>query len=402
MADNVYTVSRINRYIRDSFDQDPVLRRISIKGEVSNLKYHSSGHIYFTLKDEKSAIPAVMFAGNRQGLSYRMQSGDSVIATGSISVYERDGKYQLYATQITAAGTGDLYLRFEQLKKKLLEEGLFDDALKRPLPLLPKRVGIVTSATGAAIQDIINVSSRRNPFVQLVLYPARVQGEDAWKTIVKGIEVLNRENADVIIIGRGGGSLEDLFAFNEEAVARAVRASEVPVVSAVGHETDFSISDFAADLRAPTPSAAAELVIPDIRALIQRIEDLYDDLDEGIDMKITELRNRTEYLKLRLSRLAPEARIRDSRVRAMDLENALKNAMERILSDRRHRAAILMERLKGVSPLSRLSAGYAYVTGPDGKTLKEPEKIRSGDELYLRFRTAGIRAVAKDIEESDF
>ena len=398
MNSRAYTVSQINRYIKDTFEQDPMLRRVMVKGEVSNLKYHSSGHIYFTLKDEKSAISGVMFAGNRQGLRYRMQNGDRVIVTGSVSVYERDGKYQIYAVEIVSDGAGDLFLRFEELKRKLLAEGLFDEALKRPLPAVPKKVGIVTSPTGAAIQDILNISCRRDPFVQLVLYPAKVQGEGAYRTIVKGIEVLNREGCDVIIIGRGGGSLEDLFAFNEEAVARAVRASKVPVVSAVGHETDFSISDMAADLRAPTPSAAAELVIPDIRAIWQRLQDLKDALDGEIGYILSERRNTADKLKLKIEKLAPEARIRDSRMRAADLENSLRAVAERIINDRRHRTVVYIERLKGLSPLSRLSAGYAFVTDRSGNTIKEPEKLSRGDELYLRFRTASVKAVAEDVD----
>ena len=259
----VYSVTQVNSYIKNMFTQDFLLRRIAVKGEVSNCKYHSSGHIYFTLKDSGGTLSAVMFAGQRRGLSFRLSEGQQVVVKGTVDVYERDGKYQLYASEIELSGRGDLYLRFEKLLRELEEMGMFAAQYKKPIPRYAKTVGIVTAPTGAAIRDIMNISARRNPYVQLILYPALVQGAGAKESIVRGIRTLDAMGLDVLIVGRGGGSIEDLWAFNEEAVARAIFACRTPVISAVGHETDVTISDYVADLRAPTPSAAAELAVFD-------------------------------------------------------------------------------------------------------------------------------------------
>ena len=268
---SIYSVGQVNNYIRTMFDQDFMLNKIYIKGEVSNCKYHTSGHIYFSLKDESGTISCVMFAGQRKGLGFAMKNGDKVVAGGSVSVYERDGKYQLYAREITLEGAGLLYERFLALKKELEEMGMFAPEYKQPIPVWAKKVGIVTAPTGAAVQDIRTVAGRRNPYVQLILYPALVQGEGAKESIVRGIEVLDDYGVDVIIVGRGGGSIEDLWAFNEEEVARAIFNCRTPIISAVGHETDTTIADFAADLRAPTPSAAAELAVADVRVLFNQL-----------------------------------------------------------------------------------------------------------------------------------
>lgn len=262
---NIYTVKQVNSYIKNMFTQDFMLNRIYVKGEISNCKYHTSGHIYFSLKDESGTIACVMFAGSRAGLSFTLKNGQQVIVFGSVSVYERDGKYQLYAREIRLDGAGALYEKFEALKQELYEMGMFSDEYKQPIPAYAKTVGIVTAPTGAAVRDIINVAGRRNPYVQLILYPALVQGEGAAKSIITGIRMLEQRGVDVIIVGRGGGSIEELWAFNEEAVARAIFECSVPIISAVGHETDVTISDFVADLRAPTPSAAAELAVYEIR-----------------------------------------------------------------------------------------------------------------------------------------
>ena len=262
---NVYSVKQVNAYIKNMFTQDFMLNRIYVKGEVSNCKYHTSGHIYFSLKDESGAIACIMFAGNRNGLGFRMQDGQQVIALGNVTTYERDGKYQLYAKEIILDGAGLLYEKFEALKKELGEMGMFAPEYKQPIPKFAKRIGIVTAPTGAAIRDIINVASRRNPYVQLILYPALVQGDGAAPSIVKGIKMLDNQNVDVMIVGRGGGSIEDLWAFNEEIVVRAIFEAKTPIISAVGHETDTTIADYVADMRAPTPSAAAVL-IPSIPA----------------------------------------------------------------------------------------------------------------------------------------
>ena len=252
---NVYSVKQVNAYIKNMFLQDFMLNRIYIKGEVSNCKYHTSGHIYFSLKDESGSIACIMFAGNRSGLAFRMQDGQQVIVLGSVTTYERDGKYQLYAREIILDGAGLLYEKFEALKKELGEMGMFAPEYKQPIPKFAKIIGIVTAPTGAAIRDIMNISSRRNPYVQLLLYPALVQGDGAAASIVKGIEMLEKQNVDIIIVGRGGGSIEDLWAFNEEIVARAIFNCRIPIISAVGHETDTTIADYVADMRAPTPSA---------------------------------------------------------------------------------------------------------------------------------------------------
>ena len=270
LKEQVYSVSQVNVYIKNMFLRETVLNNIYIKGEVSNCKYHTSGHIYFTLKDAKGQMACVMFAGQRSGLSFRMQEGQSVIVLGSISVYERDGKYQLYAREILKEGQGALYEKYEQLKRQLEGEGLFLQEHKKAIPFYSKKIGIVTASTGAAIQDICNISARRNPYVQLILYPAKVQGEGAAKTIVKGIKTLDKAGVDVIIVGRGGGSIEDLWAFNEEIVARAIYECNTPIVSAVGHETDTTIADYVSDLRAPTPSAAAELTVCSMENLMEQ------------------------------------------------------------------------------------------------------------------------------------
>ena len=273
MSANVYSVAQVNSYIKNMFAQDFALRSIYVRGEVSNCKYHTSGHIYFTLKDASGTLAAVMFAGSRSGLKFRLAEGQKIIAGGSISVYERDGKYQLYARDIVLDGIGDLYQRFEELRDRLQEMGMFAKEYKQPIPAYVSRVGIVTAQTGAAVQDIINISSRRNPYVQLYLYPALVQGEGAADSVVNGIRTLDAMGMDVLIVGRGGGSIEDLWAFNEEKVAYAIFNCKTPVISAVGHETDVTIADYVADLRAPTPSAAAELAVYDVRALLLKLDE---------------------------------------------------------------------------------------------------------------------------------
>lgn len=285
MNSRIYSVGQVNTYIKNMFSQDFMLNRISIKGEVSNCKYHTSGHIYFSLKDETGTLSCVMFAGQRKGLGFSMKNGDKVVAEGSVSVYERDGKYQLYARSITLEGAGLLYERYLALKKELEEMGMFSAEYKQPIPAYVKRVGIVTAPTGAAIQDIRNIAARRNPYVQLILYPALVQGEGAKESIVKGIETLDTCGVDVIIVGRGGGSIEDLWAFNEEEVARAIFHCQTPIISAVGHETDTTIADFVADLRAPTPSAAAELAVVDIRQVLENLRGYRQKLTFGMEIR---------------------------------------------------------------------------------------------------------------------
>ena len=297
---NVYSVKQVNAYIKNMFSQDFMLNRIYIKGEVSNCKYHTSGHIYFSLKDESGSIACIMFAGNRSGLAFRMQDGQQVIVLGSVTTYERDGKYQLYAREIILDGAGLLYEKFEALKKELGEMGMFAPEYKQPIPKFAKRIGIVTAPTGAAIRDIMNISSRRNPYVQLLLYPALVQGDGAAASIVKGIEMLEKQNVDIIIVGRGGGSIEDLWAFNEEIVARAIFNCHIPIISAVGHETDTTIADYVADMRAPTPSAAAELAVYEYQTLDNYMNEQRLKLRKALLQKVQMERMKLERYRMKL------------------------------------------------------------------------------------------------------
>ena len=310
---NAYSVGQVNRYVRNMFTQDYFLQKIYVKGEVSNCKYHTSGHIYFSLKDETGTLSCVMFAGQRRGLAFSMKNGDKVIVGGTIDVYERDGRYQLYAKEITLEGAGALYERFLALKQELEEMGMFDPGYKQPIPRFIRRLGVVTAPAGAAIQDIRNISYRRNPYLQIILYPALVQGSEAAQSIVKGIRTLDQAGVDVIIVGRGGGSIEDLWAFNEEIVARAIFECNTPVISAVGHETDFTIADFVADLRAPTPSAAAELAVDDFRSVVQTILLYKQRMYRAMSGKVDLSRSRLEQFQTRLSYLSPEARLREQR-----------------------------------------------------------------------------------------
>ena len=305
MRQNVYSVGQVNTYIKNMFGQDYLLNRLYVKGEVSNCKYHTSGHIYFSLKDETGAIACVMFAAQRSNMKFRLSEGQRVIVLGSVRVYERDGKYQLYASDIVLDGIGLLYERYQALKKELEEMGMFAPEYKKPIPAYCKKVGIVTASTGAAIRDIMNISRRRNPYVQLILYPALVQGEMAAPSIVKGIETLDQMGLDVIIVGRGGGSMEDLWAFNEEVVARAIFNCQTPVISAVGHETDTTIADYVADLRAPTPSAAAELAVYNIRDVLDKQENYKMRMNMAMSNRIRFLRKELENYELRVKNLSP-------------------------------------------------------------------------------------------------
>lgn len=400
--EQVYSVTQVNSYVKNLFVSDYALSHIYIKGEVSNCKYHSSGHIYFTLKDAKGAIACVMFAGSRQrGLNFRMVDGQSVVAGGNVSVYERDGRYQLYAKEIILDGAGALYEEYERLKQKLYEEGLFDHELKKPIPRFPKRVGIVTASTGAAIQDIKSIAARRNPFVQLVLYPAQVQGEGAAQTIVRGIEVLDQMNMDTIIIGRGGGSIEDLWPFNEEIVARAIFRAKTPIISGTGHETDTTIADYAADLRAPTPSAACELAIPDYRIMDETIQDYKLRMQKLLDHKITMYRYRLEHLKLRLIHQSPENQLAQKQLYYAELADRLNGAMKRKMTEKRHRVALYIEKLNGLAPTRKLIHGYGYVTGSDGAPIHNVLDVRSGDSLTITMMSGHIEAKAENIIQND-
>ncbi len=397
MMKNVYSVGQVNTYIKHMFTQDFLLQRISVKGEVSNCKYHSSGHLYFTLKDSIGTINAVMFAGNRRGLKFQMKEGDNVVVTGSVEVYERDGKYQLYAREIELDGAGSLYLKFEALKRELEEMGMFAKEYKQAIPRFARTVGVVTAPTGAAVQDIRNVAARRNPYVQLILYPAQVQGDGAAESIINGIRALDAFGVDVIIAGRGGGSIEDLWAFNEEEVARAIFECSTPIISAVGHETDTTIADFVADLRAPTPSAAAELAVFDYYACKAQIQDAKERLFLLMSQKIGQERMAYEHLKTKLGYLSPMGRLRENRKYAADLEEKLLGAMERALLSKRHRLALLSEQLEGLSPAKKLSRGYAYVSDAAGAVVTAASDVSIGDVLNIHFYQGAVKAKVTEV-----
>ena len=389
---NVYTVRQVNSYIKNMFAQDFMLNRIYVKGEVSNLKYHTSGHIYFSLKDESGTIACVMFAGSRSGLSFRMEEGQQIIVFGVVDVYARDGKYQLYARKIVRDGVGLLYERFELLKKELQEMGMFAPEYKQKIPKYIRRLGVVTAPTGAAVRDIINITKRRNPFVQIILYPALVQGEGAAESIVKGIHALEAAGVDVMIVGRGGGSIEDLWAFNEEIVARAVYECSVPVISAVGHETDTTIIDFVSDLRAPTPSAAAELAVPDMRVILGQIQGYEESLSHAMEQAVLRNRQRVENYQRIFRHLNPQSRLNDRRQRLMEIEERLRIGMNRKLDAAKSELAIRTQKLEGVSPLRQLERGYAYVSDEEGHGITSAGQVTKGQLLLLDVRDGRIES----------
>ncbi|MCH5340964.1 MAG: exodeoxyribonuclease VII large subunit [Acetatifactor sp.] len=394
---SVYTVGQLNSYIKNMFTQDYLLQHLFVKGEVSNCKYHSSGHIYFTLKDPKGTISCVMFAGSRSGLSFRLCEGQQVIVGGSVDVYERDGKYQLYAKQILLDGNGILYERYEQLKRELEETGMFAAEYKRPIPRYIRTLGVVTASTGAAVRDIIQIAGRRNPYVQIILYPAIVQGEAAVPSIINGIRALEQIGVDVMIVGRGGGSIEDLWAFNEREVAEAVFQCSVPVISAVGHETDTTIIDFVSDLRAPTPSAAAELAVTDIREIFGELSAYRDELNRAMDRLFRDKRAQAERLNLQLKALSPASRIREKHMLALSAEERLQARMQRILEARRHQLALYIERLKGLSPLEKLNSGYSYVSDDAGKNIRSVAQVKPGQVLTIQVSDGKISAKAEQV-----
>ena len=401
MMKNVYSVGQVNTYIKNMFAQDFMMQRISVKGEVSNCKYHSSGHIYFTLKDAVGTIGAIMFAGNRKGLSFPMKEGDKVIVTGSIEVYERDGKYQLYAREIALDGAGNLYLKFEALKRELEEMGMFAPEYKKPIPKYIRRLGIVTAPTGAAVQDIRNIARRRNPYVQLILYPALVQGDGAVNSIINGIHALDALGVDVIIVGRGGGSIEDLWAFNEEEVARAIFECETPVISAVGHETDTTIADYVADMRAPTPSAAAELAVFDYQAALERQQRLQAQMERCLRQRAQNAYLRLREYQTRLRYLSPELKLRERRKLAADLEEKLSGRMEQILKGKRHELALLSGRLEGMSPVKKLSQGFSYVADESGHAVTDASAVSVGQQLTVHLLKGRLQAEVTEVETDE-
>ena len=385
MEYNPITVTDLNKYIKNKIDGDEMLNNVLVKGEISNFKNHYTGHMYFTLKDENSLIKCVMFKSYTTHLSFMPKDGMKVMVLGSVAVFERDGVYQIYAKAMKEDGLGSLYTAYEELKKKLEQEGLFEEAHKKKIPFMPKTIGVLTSNTGAVIRDIINVSTRRNPGVHIRLYPVPVQGPGAAEKIAEGIKFMNENKlADVLIIGRGGGSLEDLWPFNEEIVARAIYDSEIPIISAVGHETDFTIADFVADLRAPTPSAAAELAVPDIFEVKQKIINYQDRSKLALKKKIEIMKLRFE--KIMKSRIFtdPMRKVMDNSIILDDYMKRLENAMKEIKTEKKNKYTELVTKLDSISPLKTLIRGYS-LTEKDGKIIKRATQIDKGDIITIKF-----------------
>ena len=395
----IYSVSQVNSYIKNMFAQDFALSRISVRGEVSNCKYHTSGHIYFTLKDKTGTLAAVMFAGQRRGLSFQLQEGQQVVVTGTVDVYERDGKYQLYARKIEQDGQGDLFLRFQRLRDQLEEMGMFAPEYKQPIPRYARTVGVVTASTGAAIRDIMNITARRNPYVQLILYPALVQGAGAAASIVCGIQTLDEMGLDVLIVGRGGGSIEELWAFNEEPVARAIFNCRTPVISAVGHETDVTIADYVADLRAPTPSAAAELAVFDYRQFEEQLLAYNAALRRAMGRQVERRRFQADQYRLRLQLHDPMSTLRQQRQRLADLQDQMEEAMKRKLTMAKHRLALAGGRLHGLSPLEKISRGFGFLTDESSRRIEHVADVNPGDLITIRITDGRLKARVTEREE---
>lgn len=415
-----YLVSQVNSYIKNMFTQDFMLKSIAVKGEVSNCKYHTSGHIYFTLKDENAAISCVMFAGNRSGLGFEMQDGMQVVATGTIDVYVRDGKYQLYARKIERDGTGALYERFALLKQELEEKGMFDPMYKQPIPRYVRRLGVITAPTGAAVRDIIQISKRRNPYIQIILYPAVVQGAQAVKSLTAGLKAMEKMNVDAVIIGRGGGSIEDLWAFNEEIVAQAIFDCKIPVISAVGHETDTTISDFTADLRAPTPSAGAELAVRELSETDDRIAQYERQLKRLLNERISTYKQRLRQDQMRIGYLNPISRLREQKTYVISCRDKLEKLMcdkitdarrrtdlsgrfDQMIKNRivaaRHRTEINAGRLDMLSPLKRLSGGYTYTEDVSGHRICSTGDVNIGQVIITRFADGTVTSKVENAEK---
>ncbi len=399
---SIYSVTQVNSYIKNMFAQDFALSRISVRGEISNCKYHTSGHIYFTLKDKGGTLSAVMFSGQRRtGLRFQMEEGQQVVVTGAVDVYERDGKYQLYAKKVELDGLGGLFERFLRLKDELEEMGMFASEYKQPIPKYATRVGIVTAPTGAAIRDIMNISARRNPYVQLILCPALVQGEAASESIAAGLRRLDAMGLDVIIVGRGGGSIEDLWAFNEETVARAIFECHTPVISAVGHETDVTIADYVADLRAPTPSAAAELAVFDYKRFEDQRLTYKKVIVRAMERKAERQRSLIQQYRFRLKLRDPGKKINEKRQQLADMQERMERIVEQRLKEARHRLALDSGRLHGLSPLERISNGFGFVTGPDGKRVDRVEQVNVGDLMTVRMADGRLTARVTERERID-
>ena len=399
--EEVSTVSQVNMYIKNMFVRDYALRQLRVKGEISNCKYHSSGHIYFTIKDQSSQLSCVMFATFTRGLTFRMKEGQSVIVSGNISVYERDGKYQMYALSVTQDGVGKLYEEYEKLKKRLLAEGLFDDSKKKKIPRFAQKIGVVTAQTGAVIQDIRNVSNRRNPYVQIILYPAKVQGKDAHQTIIKGLQYFEKTDVDIVIIGRGGGSIEDLWEFNQEELAYAIAACTKPVISAVGHETDTTIADYAADLRAPTPSAAAELAVFSYRDYEIALQEYRYTLNRYMENVLQIKRLQLKQYETVLSHASPKDLIAQRRLFLAECADRMTYLIEQKILSAKHQLALYAEELKGLSPLQKLQDGYSYVENAQGKNVNQVKNLTKGEILTVKMTDGQAKVSVEEIIYSD-
>ena len=402
MGNKLYTVNEIVRYINNMVRSDYVLKNVSIKGEVSNCKYHSSGHIYFSVKDELASVACIIYRSSVPSLTMRPENGKEVIVKGNFSIYEKTGQLSCQVTDVKESENvvGILYAKFNALKEKLYEEGLFDFEKKKPIPAFPKRVGVVTAETGAAIQDIINVTKRRNPYVQLILYPAKVQGEGAAKTIIEGIRTLDALNVDTIIIGRGGGSIEDLWAFNDEELARCIYECNTPIISGTGHEIDTTIADYVADLRAPTPSAAAEQAVPDVMSFINKTHYMKRLLDSRMDDKLGNVRLQVGSFSSRLDRISPENILKDEKTKLSLLSERLDSAADARITDANHKIEILSIRLHGLSPTAKLINGYGYIS-KDGKVLDDIESISPGEKINVVIRGGEINAEVFEVKHSE-
>lgn len=402
MKNKVFSVTQINTYIKRMFQSDYALRRISIKGQVSNCKYHSSGHIYFSLKDEGSQISCVMFANARyDGLKFELEDGQEVVVDGNISVYERGGSYQLYAQEIRLNGIGEFYVAYEMLKQKLYEEGLFDHEKKKPIPKNPKKIGVVTARTGAAIHDIISTAKRRNPYVQLILYPAKVQGDGASDTIVAGIKALDQYGVDIIIVGRGGGSIEDLWAFNEEKVARAIYEAQTPIISGTGHEVDTTIADYAADLRAATPTAACELAVPDIREVMEGITNREYTLRTLLKQVVRRYQMKLQQYQITIANFDPRFQLQEQKMHLAELEEQIHAVMKNKMTDYQHKLELYTKELHGLSPTAKLINGFGYIEGSNGEPVTSVKKVMEGDQISLTISDGTIITKTEQIKRMD-
>ena len=401
MERQILGVSHVNAYIKQLMDKDFILKNLSVQGEVSNFKAHSSGHLYFTLKDDESTISCVMFKTHVQNMDFIIENGMKIIVQGAVSVYERSGQYQIYVRKMMQDGLGRLYQAFEALKRKLNAEGLFNEDVKKPICKYAGHIGIITSDTGAALRDIVQVAKRRNPYVKMTLYPALVQGQEAAPTIIKGIAYFNQEKkVDTIILGRGGGSIEDLWVFNDEAVARSIYASDIPIISAVGHETDFTISDFVADLRAPTPSAAAELAVYDYYTLQNNLNQFELTIRQAMYRQLDHKKKRLELLKVQLSHQHPGLKFERKYQYIAELEDKMKMLIENIIRRKRHQVNLLEEQLKGLSPIQRLKEGYAYLSDLKLNKITSVNQLKPNDKVMVTLSDGQVIATVDGIENN--